>query len=257
MERPPKLIYLDHAATTPVDPRVLEAMMPYFSERFGNASSIHTLGQESRRALDEARETVARVLGCRISEVVFTSGGTESDNAALRGAAMALQATGNHIITSSIEHHAVLHTCQYLESVGFEVTYLPVDRYGRVDPDDVGRAINPLAVEGQIQGGTVQGMGMALLEEIVYGPDGRVLNPSLLDYRMATCADVPTVEAQIVEVPSPTGPYGARIVGEPSIVPPGAAIANAIADATGVRLTEFPATPERVFWALRRAGAAG
>lgn len=126
-----------------------------------------------------------------------------------------------------------------------------------VGVQDVGRAINPLAVEGQIQGGTVQGMGMALLEEIVYGPDGRVLNPSLLDYRMATCADVPTVEAQIVEVPSPTGPYGARIVGEPSIVPPGAAIANAIADATGVRLTEFPATPERVFWALRRAGAAG
>ncbi len=142
MERPSKLIYLDHAATTPVDPRVLEAMMPYFSERFGNASSIHTLGQESRKALDEARETVARVLGCRISEVVFTSGGTESDNAALRGAAMALQATGNHIITSSIEHHAVLHTCQYLESAGFEVTYLPVDRYGRIDPDDVGRAIN-------------------------------------------------------------------------------------------------------------------
>ncbi len=136
-----EIIYMDHAGTTPVDPRVLDAMMVWFTSRFGNASSIHTLGQEAKRALDESRETVARVLGCRLSEVVFTSGGTESDNAAINGAVAALQPTGNHIVTSSIEHHAVLHTCQYLENMGFDVTYLPVDRFGMVDPGDVVRAV--------------------------------------------------------------------------------------------------------------------
>ncbi len=136
-----EIIYMDHAGTTPVDPRVLDAMMVWFTSRFGNASSIHTLGQEAKRALDESRETVARVLGCRLSEVVFTSGGTESDNAAINGAVAALQPTGNHIVTSSIEHHAVLHTCQYLENMGFDVTYLPVDRFGMVDPGDVVQAV--------------------------------------------------------------------------------------------------------------------
>ena len=135
------IIYMDHAGTTSLDPRVLEAMMPYFSERFGNPSSIHTIGQEARRALDDSREKVAETLGCRTSEVVFTSGGTESDNTAIRGAVAALQETGNHIITSSIEHHAVLHTCQYLENMGFDITCLPVDRHGLIDPDDVARAI--------------------------------------------------------------------------------------------------------------------
>ena len=140
------IIYMDHAGTTPLDSRVLDAMMPYFSEQFGNPSSIHSIGQEARRALDDSREKVAGILGCRMSEVVFTSGGTESDNAAIKGAVAALQETGNHIITSSTEHHAVLHTCQYLENMGFEVTYLPVDRYGLVDPDDVARAITPRTV---------------------------------------------------------------------------------------------------------------
>ena len=135
------IVYMDHAGTTPVDPRVVEAMLPYIGSHFGNPSSIHTLGQEAKRALDEAREKVAKVLGCRFSEVVFTGGGTESDNAAIKGAADALQATGNHVITSSIEHHAVLHTCQYLENHGYEVTYLPVDKYGMVDPDELARAI--------------------------------------------------------------------------------------------------------------------
>ena len=121
----PNIIYMDHAGTTSLDSRVLEAMLPYFSDQFGNPSSIHTIGQEARRALDESRETVAEILGCRLSEVVFTSGGTESDNLAIKGAVAALQETGNHIITSSVEHHAVLHTCQYLENSGFEVTYLP------------------------------------------------------------------------------------------------------------------------------------
>jgi len=135
------IVYMDHAGTTPVDPRVVEAMLPYMGAHFGNPSSIHTLGQEAKRALDEAREKVAKVLGCRFSEVVFTGGGTESDNAAIKGAADALQATGNHIITSSIEHHAVLHTCQYLENHGYEVTYLPVDKYGMIDPDQLAQAI--------------------------------------------------------------------------------------------------------------------
>ena len=135
------IIYMDHAGTTSLDPRVLEAMMPYFSEQFGNPSSIHTIGQDAKQALDDARERVAGILGCRMSEVVFTSGGTESDNAAIKGSVTALQETGNHIITSCIEHHAVLHTCQHLENLGFEVTYLPVDSYGMVDPDAVARAI--------------------------------------------------------------------------------------------------------------------
>ncbi|MDP6403461.1 MAG: cysteine desulfurase family protein, partial [SAR202 cluster bacterium] len=135
------MIYLDHAATTPVRPEVLEAMLPYFSESFGNPSSIYTVAQDARKAVDESRETVAHLLGGRTSEVAFTSGGTEADNAALKGVAFALRHLGNHIITTSIEHHAVLHTCHQLEQFGFEVTYLPVDRYGMVDPDDVGRAI--------------------------------------------------------------------------------------------------------------------
>lgn len=133
----PGFIYLDHAGTTPTDPRVLEAMLPYFTQLYGNPSSVHTVGQEARHALDNSRERVAKVLGCRSSEVVFTSGGTESDNAAIIGAATALRETGNHIITSSVEHHAVLHTCQYLENLGYEVTYLPVDQFGAVSPEKV------------------------------------------------------------------------------------------------------------------------
>ena len=136
-----RMIYMDHAATTPVRREVLEAMLPYFTESYGNPSGIYGLAQESRKAMDEARETVARALGARMSEIVFTSGGTESDNAALKGAAFALRNTGNHVITTSIEHHAVLHTCHHLEQLGFDVTYLPVDEYGRVEPDDVAQAI--------------------------------------------------------------------------------------------------------------------
>ena len=137
------LIYLDHAGTTPTDPQVLEAMLPYFTQLYGNPSSIHTIGQEAKHALDSARERVAGVLGCRTSEVVFTSGGTEADNAAIQGVAAALQQTGNHIITTSVEHHAVLHTCQYLENLGYEVTYLPVDEYGAVSAEQVYNATGP------------------------------------------------------------------------------------------------------------------
>jgi len=142
MDTSSRLIYMDHAATTPVRPEVLDAMLPYFSTNFGNPSGIYGLAQESRKAIDVARETVAETLGARISEIVFTSGGTESDNTAIKGSALALASTGRHIITTSIEHHAVLHTCHSLEQYGFDVTYLPVDAAGLIDPDDVGRAID-------------------------------------------------------------------------------------------------------------------
>ena len=134
-------IYLDHAATTPVRPEVVEAMLPYFTEHWGNPSSIHGSGRRARQGLDEARETVARIIGAKPREVVFTSGGTESDNLAIKGVAWAASSRGRHIITSSVEHKAVLHTCQLLERYGFEVTYLPVDADGRVDPADVEAAI--------------------------------------------------------------------------------------------------------------------
>ncbi len=129
----PEIIYLDHAATTPVAPAVLEAMLPFFREKFANPSSLYGPAREVRRAIDQARDTVARVLGARSSEIIFTSGGTESDNLAIKGVAFANRHRGNHIITSRVEHHAVLHTCEYLEKFGFRVTYLPVDRTGLVD----------------------------------------------------------------------------------------------------------------------------
>ena len=140
-------IYLDHAATTAVDPRVVEAMLPYFTASYGNPSSLYRLAAESKGAVDRARSTVAEILGARPSEIIFTSCGTESDNLALRGAAMAARTRGNHIITTPIEHHAVGNTCEQLaRDFGFEVTYVPVDRHGLVDPEAVGRAITPRTV---------------------------------------------------------------------------------------------------------------
>jgi cysteine desulfurase len=142
--KPNGIVYLDHAATTAVDPRVVEAMLPYWTEHYGNASSIYSLGREARKAMENARHQVADILHCQPKEIVFTGCGSESDNLALRGVALArqMQKKCNHIITSAIEHHAVLHTCEQLEKYfGFEVTYLPVDEYGRVNPDDVSRAI--------------------------------------------------------------------------------------------------------------------
>src|SRR5580765_909546 len=130
-------VYLDNNATTPVLPEVFEAMRPYFEERFGNASSIHHHGQETRLAVEDARESVAKLLCCAASAIVFTSGGTESDNLAIAGWVTA----GDHVITSSIEHHAVLHACKHLEKTGCEVTILPVDGRGLIDPGDVRRAL--------------------------------------------------------------------------------------------------------------------
>jgi cysteine desulfurase len=144
MSEKKRIVYMDHAATTPVDPRVVEAMLPYFTEKFGNASSIYSLGREARQAIEEARRTVAEILHAKPEEIIFTSCGSESDNLAIRGVAFAQRhrGKGNHIITSPIEHHAVGHTVEQLEKYfGFEVTYVPVDKYGVVDPDDVGRAI--------------------------------------------------------------------------------------------------------------------
>ena len=134
-------IYLDHAATTPLRPEVLEAMLPYLTQHHGNPSSIHASGRRARQAIDEAREAIASLLGAKPREIVFTSGGTESDNLALKGAAWAASARGRHIVTSAVEHKAVLNAAAVLERQGFEVTYLPVDRTGRVDPADVVAAI--------------------------------------------------------------------------------------------------------------------
>ncbi|MFC1873603.1 cysteine desulfurase NifS [Chloroflexota bacterium] len=134
-------IYLDYAATTPMYPEVVKAILPYFTEYFGNPSSIHSYGQKAKGAIEEARTRVAGLIGARDEEIVFTSGGTEADNFALKGVAFANEKKGNHIITSSIEHPAVIDTCKFLERRGFNVTYLPVDKYGLVDLDDIRKAI--------------------------------------------------------------------------------------------------------------------
>jgi len=136
-----KQIYLDYAATTPADPEVVQAMLPYFHDAFGNPSAIYSYGQEAKNAVEEARTKVARLIGARDDEIVFTGSGTEADNFALKGVAFANKSKGNHIITSSIEHHAVLESCKFLGKIDFKITYLPVDSYGLVDPQDVKKAI--------------------------------------------------------------------------------------------------------------------
>ncbi|KPK74985.1 MAG: cysteine desulfurase [candidate division Zixibacteria bacterium SM23_73] len=134
-------IYLDHNATTPVHPEVLEAMLPYYKDKFGNASSIHDFGREVKVALEDSREKVAKLINASPNEIYFTSGGTESDNLAIKGTGFANRKKGKHIITSKIEHHAILESCKFLEKEGFEVTYLPVDKYGFIDPDDLKKAM--------------------------------------------------------------------------------------------------------------------
>lgn len=141
-----KRIYFDHSATTPVDDDVAKLMLEYMTEKFGNPSSIHSFGREVRKAVDEARGHVAALIGANANEVFFTSGGTEADNIALKGVALANRKKGNHIITTAIEHHAILHTCEYLEKQGFTITYLPVDENARVRVEDVRNAITDKTV---------------------------------------------------------------------------------------------------------------
>jgi cysteine desulfurase len=136
-----KRIYLDYAATTPTHPEVIKVMLPYFTDSFGNPSSIHSYGQEAKDAVERARNKIAVLIGAKSEEIVFTSGGTEADNFALKGVALSKQGKGNHIITGSIEHHAVLESCKFLQKQGFSVTFLPVDSQGMVDPSDVKKAI--------------------------------------------------------------------------------------------------------------------
>lgn len=136
-----KQIYLDYAATTPADPEVVQAMLPYFHDAFGNPSAIYSYGQEAKNAIEAARVKVARLIGALDDEIVFTGSGTEADNFALKGIAFANKSKGNHIITSSLEHHAVLESCKFLEKMDFKITYLPVDSNGLVDPEDVKKAI--------------------------------------------------------------------------------------------------------------------
>ncbi|MBI5969453.1 MAG: cysteine desulfurase NifS [Deltaproteobacteria bacterium] len=134
-------VYLDHNATTPVHSEVLEAMMPFFQDQFGNASSIHWAGREVKKYVDEARENVAALLNAGPNEIIFTGGGTESDNMAIKGVSFAAREKGQHIITTQVEHHAVLHTCQFLEKMGYEITYLPVDSEGLIDLTELRRSI--------------------------------------------------------------------------------------------------------------------
>lgn len=137
------MIYLDNAATTKTAPEVVDAMLPYFSEYYGNASTIYSLGAESKKAMDHARQTIADSLGAKPEEIYFTAGGSESDNWALKATAEAYASRGKHIITTKIEHHAILHTCEYLEKRGFEITYLNVDRDGLISLDELKAAIRP------------------------------------------------------------------------------------------------------------------
>ena len=138
-----KIIYMDHAATTYTAEEVVKAMLPYFSEEFGNPSSVYSIGQSNKTALDLARKQVASAINAQPDEIFFTNGGTESDNWALKGVAFANERKGKHIITTAIEHHAILHSCEWLASRGFDITYLPVDKYGMVSPESVEKAIRP------------------------------------------------------------------------------------------------------------------
>jgi cysteine desulfurase len=160
-----KRIYLDHAATTSVDPEVLKVMIPYYTESFGNPSSIHSFGRENRKAIEDARAVVAKELGASDpSEIIFTGCGSESDNMALKGIASAYRDKGNHIITSAIEHHAIFDSCKYLEKQGFEITYVPVNAAGLVDPQDVLKAITDRTIlvsimQANNEVGTIQPIG--------------------------------------------------------------------------------------------------
>jgi cysteine desulfurase len=196
-------IYLDHAATTPLRREVLDAMLPFMTETFGNASSAHSFGRAARAALDDAHERVAARLGVQGREVVFTSGGTEANNLALKGAAWAGKARGHRIVTSSIEHHAVGHTLRYLEKFGFEVVELPVDRYGRVDPDQLEAALNDKTILVSImlannEVGTIQ--PMAEIAARVRTRKGLVLHVDAVQAAPYVELDLAALDADLVSL---------------------------------------------------------
>ncbi len=160
-----RTVYMDHSATTYVRDEVLDEMLPYFSQRYGNPSSIHHAGRATRQVLDDCRERIAKVFRIKPGEIIFTSGGSEADNLAIKGRAWALKNKGDHIITSTIEHHAVLHSVQWLEAQGFKATYLPVDHYGLVSPDDLDKAITDKTILATVMAsnnevGTIQDIAM-------------------------------------------------------------------------------------------------
>ena len=196
-------IYLDHAATTPLRREVLDAMLPFLTESFGNPSSAHGYGRAARAGLDEAHERVARRLNAEGREIVFTSGGTEANNLALKGAAWAGKARGHRIVTSAIEHHAVGHTLRYLEKFGFEIVELPVDRYGRVDPDDLEAAINDRTIVVSImlannEVGTIQ--PVAEIAERVRARKGVVLHVDAVQAAPYVDLDVEALGADLVSL---------------------------------------------------------
>lgn len=196
-------IYLDHAATTPMRREVLDAMLPWLTDGFGNPSSAHSFGRAARSALDDAHERIAARLGAAAREIVFTSGGTEANNLALKGAAWAGKARGHRIVTSSVEHHAVGHTLHHLEKFGFEIVELPVDRYGRVDPDDLEAALTDRTILVSImlannEVGTIQPIGA--VAERVHARKGILLHVDAVQAAPYIDLDVSTLGADLVSL---------------------------------------------------------
>src|SRR3954468_8920363 len=196
-------IYLDHAATTPLRREVLDAMLPYLTDAFGNASSAHAFGRAARAGLDDAHERLASRLHADPRELVFTSGGTEANNLALKGAAWAGKGRGHRIVTSSVEHHAVGHTLRYLEKFGFEIVELPVDRYGRVDPDQLEAALNDKTILVSIMLATNQGRTIQPIAEIaarVRARKGVVLHVDAVQAAPYVELDVEALGADLVSL---------------------------------------------------------
>ncbi|WP_203288219.1 cysteine desulfurase family protein [Metabacillus sp. cB07] len=207
-------IYLDHAATSPMHPAVIEQMVPHMQNVFGNPSSIHGFGRESRRLLDEARLVIAASLHARPKEIIFTSGGTEADNMAILGAASAYRHKGNHIITTQVEHHAVLNTCKNLEKQGFEVTYLPVDTDGSISVEALKKALKPETILVTIMYGNnetgsvqpVQEIGMALKNHPALFHTDAVQAYGLLDLDVKECGiDMLSASGHKINGPKGTG----------------------------------------------------
>lgn len=180
-----KLIYLDNAATTKTAPEVLEAMLPYFTEQYGNPSAIYSFASHNKDVVAEQRERIANALGAKSNEIYFTAGGSESDNWALKATAEAYQNKGKHIITTKIEHHAILHTAAYLEERGFEVTYLDVDEYGKVNPADVEAAIRPDTILISVMYATTRSEQLNRSKKSVRSPTNMVSCSTQTPYRLS------------------------------------------------------------------------